>query len=212
MIFGYGVNIIFLLYDAWCTTHIQRHKVTPQWSSTFQGAKYECFVFLKCLLLPISFSLLSWWYLITLSYPSSASACRPTQTPPCWTADIYNSPCCAGAGGETLTRTCKLTTSYRAEQRLPSKSKDGCVGVYLREERNQGMPQLQGLKMGQVIFIPSLLIWIIFSLQDFHVYLTDFKAISNKLLRARRQKESVLKPKQSTWNMGYKGCCLALVV
>lgn len=147
---------------------------SPKWarktraniSSTFQGAKYECFVFLKCLLLPISFSLLSWWFLITLSYPSSASACRPTQTSPCWTADIYNSSCCAGAGGETLTRTCKLTTSYRAEQRLPSKSKDGGVGVYLREERNQGMPQLQGLKMGQVIFIPSLLIWIIFCLQD----------------------------------------------
>lgn len=166
MIFGYGVNIIFLLYDAWCTTHIQWHKVTPQWSSTFQGAKYECFVFLKCLLLPISFSLLSWWYLITLSYPSSAFACRPTQTPLCWIADIYNSPCCAGAGGETLTRICKLTTSYRAEQRLPSKSKDGGVGVYLREERNQGMPQPQGLKIGQVIFIPSLLIWIIFGLQD----------------------------------------------
>lgn len=212
MIFGYGVNIIFLLYDAWCTTHIQWHKVTPQWSSTFQGAKYECFVFLKCLLLPISFSLLSWWCLITLSYPSSASACRPTQTPPCWIADIYNSPCCAGAGGETNQN---LQAHHELQSRTTTTQQVQRWWCWSLSEggKKSGNASAAGIenRPGHLYSITLNLDHIRFA-GRFHVYLTDFKAISNKLLRARRQKESVLKPKQSTWNMGYKGCCLALVV
>lgn len=124
----------------------------------------------------------------------------PTQTPPCWIADIYNSPCCAGAGGETLPRTCKLTTSYRAEQRLPIQQAQRWWCWSLSEGgKKSGNASATGIENGpgHLYSIALNLDHILFA-GRFHVYLTDFKAIPNKLLRARRQKESVLKPKQSS--------------